>query len=316
MRRPRARTVALGALGLLVLVIFGWIPFWLGGAATARRFTFRDRENEGLTPASFQLPFEAVAFRSADGVDLKGWWVPAPGARGTVVLVHGLNRSRIEMVKKVPFLHRLGWNALLFDLRHHGDSGAAVRSFGYFERQDVHAAVAEARRRLSGLPVAVWGVSLGAASATLAAAEDPTIAAIVCDSTYRSLRDTVGHHLKLFRSFRWWFRILPEWPVANEVVFWIGRRGGFDPDVVDVKKAAAKLNGRPVLFVANSGDRRMPVEIAFELKEAAGPRAQVLVVPGVTHGGAYREGTAAYERAVEDVLTQAVGGPPAQVASR
>lgn len=308
--------MALGALGLLALVVFGWIPFWLGGAATTRRFAYRDRENEGLTPASFKLAFEGVAFRSADGVELRGWWVPADGPRGTVVLVHGLNRSRIEMVKKVPFLHRLGWNALLFDLRHHGDSGPAVRGFGFHERQDVHAAVAEARRRAGGRPVAVWGVSLGAASATLAAAEDPAIAALVCDSAYRSLRDTVGHHLKLFRSFRWWFRVLPEWPVANEVVFWIGRRGGFDPDQVDVRKAAARLGGRPALFVANSGDRRMPVEIAFELKEAAGPRAQVLVVPGATHGGAYREGTAAYERAVEDVLAQAVGGPPPQVASR
>lgn len=308
--------MVLGLLGLLALVIFGWIPFWLGGAATGRRFNYRDRENEGLTPASFELAFEPVAFRSADGVELRGWWVPAAGARGTVVLVHGLNRSRIEMVRKAPFLNRMGWNALLFDLRHHGESGPAVRSFGFFERQDVHAAVAEARRRAAGLPVAVWGVSLGAASATLAAAEDPTIAALVCDSTYRSLRDTIGHHLKLFRSFRWWFRVLPEWPVANEVVFWIGRRGGFDPDAVDVKRAAARLNGRPALFVANSGDPRMPPEIAFELKEAAGPRAQVLVVPGVSHGGAYREGTAAYERAVEDVLGAAVAGPPAHVASR
>jgi hypothetical protein len=32
-------------------------------------------------------------------VALQGWFVPAPGAKGSVVLVHGLNRSRIEMVK-------------------------------------------------------------------------------------------------------------------------------------------------------------------------------------------------------------------------
>jgi len=90
-------------------------------------------------------------------------------------------------------------------------------------------------------------------------------------------------------------------------VFWIGRRGGFDPDGVDVRAAAGRLNGRPVLFVANSEDPRMPKEIAFELQAAAGPAAEVLVVPGRSHGGAWRDGTAAYETAVAALLEAARG---------
>jgi pimeloyl-ACP methyl ester carboxylesterase len=297
----------------LALFVFGWAPYWLAGLATTRRFVYNDKENAGLTPAKLDLPFEDVTFNAADGVRLKGWWVPAPDARGTVILVHGLNRSRIEMVRKAPFLHRLGWNALLFDLRHHGESGGGVSSFGFFEKQDVHAATAFARARAQG-PIVLWGVSLGGAAATLAAAEDPGVAALVCDSSYRSLRDTVAHHLGLFRRFRWWLRIVPTWPVANEVVYWIGRRGGFDPDAVDIRGAAAHLGGRPCLFVCNSGDRRMPSEIAFELKSAAGPQAHVLVVPGRSHGGAYRDATAAYETAVTELLGAAVAAPPVRMA--
>jgi pimeloyl-ACP methyl ester carboxylesterase len=304
--KARSRAKKLGlflALGLAFL-IFGWVPFWLGGMATSRRFNYRDRENAGLTPASFQLPFEDVTFQAADGVPLKGWWVPVTPARGSVVLVHGLNRSRIEMVKKVPFLHQAGWNALLFDLRHHGESGGEVSSFGHFEKQDVRAASAFARGKSPG-PVVLWGVSLGAASATLAAAEDPEVAGLVCDSSYRSLRDTVMHHMTLLRNFRWWGGLVPSWPVGPEVVFWMGKRGGFDPDKVDIQQAAARLSGRPALFVCNSGDKRMPKEIAFDLGKAAGPRAEVLVVPGNSHGGAYRDGTAAYEHAVVRVLDEA-----------
>ena len=52
----------------------------------------------------------------------------------------------------------------------------------------------------------------------------------------------------------------------------------------------------------------MPAEIAFELKSAAGPQAQVLVVPGKSHGGAYRDGTAAYETAVTELLGAAASG--------
>jgi len=308
MRPTVARRLKLAALALVAVVaflIFGYAPYWLAGIATTRRFQYRDVENAGLTPASFNLQSEDVTFTAPDGVVLKGWWVPAPNAHGTVVLVHGLNRRRIEMVKKVPFVVGRGWNALLFDLRHHGESGGSVSTFGYLEKDDTKAAVAYARSRAPG-PVVLWGVSLGAATVTLAAAEDPTIAGLVCDSTYRSLRDTVGHHLNLFRGFRWWLRVVPSWPVAGEIVYWIGRRGRFDPDAVDIRGAAAHLQGRPVLFVCNSDDRRMPKEIAFELKALAGEQARVLVVPGTSHGGAYRDGTAAYQTAVAGVLDDAM----------
>jgi pimeloyl-ACP methyl ester carboxylesterase len=307
MRRAWIKKAALLAAAALLAFVFGWVPYFLGGIATTRRFQYNDKENAGLTPASFALAFEEVSFPSGDGVPLSGWWVPAAEPRGTVVLIHGLNRSRIEMVKKTPFLHGKGWNALLFDLRHHGKSGGTVSSFGHFEKRDVRAAVELARKRSPG-PVVLWGVSLGGASAALAAAEDPSVAALVCDSSYRSLRDTVDHHMTLARNWRWWMRIVPPWPVAAEVRYWIGRRGGFDVDAVDVRAAVARLSGRPALFVCNSGDRRMPPEIAFDLKAAAGAQARVLVVPGNSHGGAWRDGTAAYERAVGEILDEAGGG--------
>lgn len=317
MKRAWIKRAGLLVAAALLAFVFGWVPYFLGGVATTRRFEYNDRENAGLTPASFDLAFEEVAFASGDGTPLSGWWVPAADARGTVVLVHGLNRSRIEMVKKTPFLNRKGWNALLFDLRRHGKSGGTVSSFGYFEKQDVHAAADWARQRTIGSPgpVVLWGVSLGGASAALAAAEDPGVAALVCDSSYRSLRDTVDHHLTLARTWAWWMRLVPQWPVAAEVLYWIGKRGGFDVDAVDVRAAAARIHGRPALFVCNSGDTRMPPEIAFDLKTAAGDRARVLVVPGNSHGGAWRDGTAAYERAVGEILDEAGTGGGAHVAS-
>jgi pimeloyl-ACP methyl ester carboxylesterase len=317
MRRVWLKRVAVGAVLSFVLFAFGWVPWFLAGLATTRRFQFPDRENAGLTPSSFQLAAEDVAFRAPDGVELSGWWVPASPARGSVVMVHGLNRSRVEMVKRVPFVHDAGWNALLLDLRHHGASGGRATTFGAKERQDVAAAVRLARERSPG-PVVLWGVSLGAASVVFAAAEDEAVAGVICDSSYRSLADTVRHHLELFRGFRWWLKLVPRWPVADLAVFWMGRRGGFDPAAVDVQAAAARLAGRPVLFVANSEDRRMPREIAFDLRAAAGEGAEVLVVPGKSHGGAWRDGTAAYQAAAAAVLEAAAraGGGAAVDAAR
>jgi uncharacterized protein len=300
------KRVAVTLVVLLVAFVFGFAPWFLGTRVSSRSFTYNDRENQGLTPASFSLPFEDVKFNGPDGTPLEGWWVPVDDAKGTVVLAHGLNRSRIEMVKKLPFLHAQGWNALLFDMRNHGTSGGSARTFGWLEKDDIHAVTKWARAKSAG-PVVLWGVSAGAAASTLAAAEDREIAGLVCDSSYRSLRDTIRHHIGLARSWRWWMRIVPAWPVTSEVMFWIGRAGHFDPDLVDVEAAAARLRGRPALFVCNSGDRRMPQQIAFDLSKAAGDRAHVLVVPGNSHGGAWRDGTAAYETAVKAVLEEAAG---------
>jgi pimeloyl-ACP methyl ester carboxylesterase len=305
------KRIALLAVAGVLLFVFGWAPWWLAGVATTRSYRYDDKENAGLTPASFHLAFEDVAFRASDGVELKAWWVPAQPARGTVVLVHGLNRSRIEMVKKTEFLHALGWNALLLDLRHHGASGGTVSSFGWFERLDVRAAREWAQQRSPG-PVVLWGVSLGGATVMLEAADDPGVSGVVCDSTYRSLPDTIRHHLHLVASHTWWLRPLPEGLLASEVLFWTRRRGGFEPANVDVAQAAAKLSGRPCLFVCNSGDVRMPSDIAFELRDAVGGTAKVLVVPGKSHGGAWRDGTPAYQAAVTELLQTVLGQRQAQ----
>src|SRR5262249_14272150 len=296
------KRILLVLLAALALFVFGWAPYWLASVFTGSKFQMTDKENDGLTPASFQLAYEGVAFQASDGGPLKGWWVPGPAeAKGTVVLVPGVNRSALQMVQKVPFVPDEGWTAFLFDLRFHGESGGTMRSLGWYERQDVHAAIDLARQRAKG-PVVLWGISFGGATSVLTAAEDPAVAGIVCDSSYRSLRDTARHHVQLFRHFRWWFRLVPAWPVSDEALVWFSRKTGVNPDDLDIVKAAGRLRPRPALFVANSGDRRMPQEIAFELKAAAGDHANVLVIPGQSHGGAWREGTVPYETAVEKVL--------------
>ena len=318
MRRWLKRLAVTLAAGIAFLM-FGLLPWFLAGLFTARTFQMPDKENEGVTPSSLGLKFEDVSFPSRDGVSLSGWWVPAENARGTVVLVHGLNRSRIEMVRKAPFLVHAGWNALPFDLRRHGKSGGERRSLGAGERLDVLGAFDYAKAKAAG-PVVVWGISFGAAASVLAAAEEPGIAAIVCDSSYRSLRDTARHHLELFRQFasrpsssperppvmirmlRAALPWVPTWPTADLTLFWMGRRGGFDPDALDIVKAAERLRGRPALFVAGSGDERMPPQIAEDLALAAGEKASVLVVKSERHGHAYTDGTEAYEKAVTTVL--------------
>lgn len=300
-----------------LLFLFGFVPYTLGGIATRRRFSLPDKENTEYVKTSFTVPREDITLTSRDGVSISGWWIPADNPRGTVILVHGLNRSRIEMVKKVEPLHAWGFNCVLIDLRHHGASGGDATTFGLTEKYDVRAATDFALSKFPG-PIVLWGVSLGGATVTLEAADDPRVAGLITDSAYDSLPNTVRHHLRLFRGFRFGgipaLQLVPQWPTSSLVLFWIKQRGGFDPEEVDVLAAAAKVNGRPSLFVANRGDARIPFAIAEEMTKLAGPKSHMLLTESKSHGGAWRDAREPYEAAVRKLLDE-VAPPLADAAA-
>jgi len=291
---------ALGAVFYLVV-----IPGFFVHVLATRRFNYPD-PNQGKTPKSYGLEFEWVEFHSSEQIPLRGWFIPAEGqARGTIIYCHGLNRSRVEMLPEAVWGHQLGYDGLLFDFRHAGQSGGETTTLGYQERLDVLAAARFALdERRSPRPVIVWGVSMGATAALLAAADSPDIDAVISDSSFLSLRNTLAHHLRLFLH-------LPGFPLADEVAWGIAWRGGFRPSQFDLGEAVARIGSRPVLFVAVEGDRRMPPLIARELyAQAVSPQKKLVVLPGKRHGEGFNQETEQYEQAVREFLAGIPPGRP------
>ena len=179
----------------------------------------------------------------------KGWYIPAEGtARGTIIYCHGLNRTRIEMLPDAVFGHSLGYNGLLFDFRHQGGSGGDITTLGYQERLDVEGAVRYAlEQEQAARPVVVWGVSMGASAALMAAAESPDISAVISDSSFDSIMGTMRHHLKLFLH-------LPGFPIADEVAYWTAWRGHFRLADFDLVKADG-AHRRPAHSLRGGGGR-------------------------------------------------------------
>jgi len=291
------RNVILILAALVAGFLFLFVPWFFSNLGTRGRFHYPD-PNDGKTPISYGMQFDWVEFRSNDGIQLKGWYVPAQGEpRGTMVYCHGLNRTRIEMLPMAAFGHELGYDGLLFDFRHQGSSGGEVTTLGYRERFDVIGAVRYAlEQRRAKRPVIVWGVSMGAAAALMAAAESPDIAAVISDSSFLSLSDTVRHHWRLFFH-------LPTFPIADEVLYLLAWRGGFRPSEFDLVKAVTRIGDRPILFVALANDRRMPPSIAQDLfAHAISSRKALIVLPGQRHGEAFNLDREQYEAAVRQFV--------------
>ena len=210
------RNVLLMVAALVAAFFLVVVPWFFTSIITHRQYHYPD-PNDGKTPKSYNLDFRWIEFTSPDGIPLKGWYIPAEGtARGTIIYCHGLNRTRIEMLPDAVFGHSLGYNGLLFDFRHQGMSGGAITTLGYQERLDVEGAVRYAlEQEQAARPVVVWGVSMGASAALMAAAESPDISAVISDSSFDSMLGTMRHHLKLFLH-------LPGFPIADEVGYWVG----------------------------------------------------------------------------------------------
>lgn len=291
-----------------LVFFYGVVPWFLTGIATTRRFHFRD-PLDSKTPESFGLNFHDIEFSSSDGITLKGWYVPAGGtAKGAIVYVHGYNRSRVEMLPEAVFGHGLGYDGLLFDLRHQGASGGDESSIGYQERLDVEAAARYAREHEQAPPpVIAWGVSMGAAAALMAAADSQDVNAVISDSSFLNYSDMIRHHYYLFRGIIrrrwWWFPPLPAFPIADEVIYWTAWRGHFSPADFDLEKAVSRIGARPILFVGVEGDQRMPPSIARRLYgDAESELKDILIVPGTRHGEGFNSGNKQYEGAVTTFL--------------
>ncbi len=131
------------------------------------------------TPAGHGLAYEEVAFNTADGLTLRGWYIPSQN-RAVILLLHPFSGNRLSMLDQAAMLARHGYGALLFDLRAHGESDGQAISF---RGEDALAALAylQARPDVDPSRIGALGASLGGFVAIQAAAESEALRAVVAD---------------------------------------------------------------------------------------------------------------------------------------
>jgi len=224
-----------------------------------------------------------VKVRNAKGLLLEcSWWEPVDGQRiaqelPCVVYMHGNSSCRLEALELLPLVLQTGCMLFAFDFAGCGLSEGDHITLGYKEKDDAREVIDFLRASGKVSTVALWGRSMGAATALLHGHRDPSIAAMVLDSPFSSLERLAKEVIDqaqikhkpdlLVRAFMRMMR--------NTIV----KRSG-----LDILKLRPIENVDtcfiPALFVAGSGDQFIPPSHATDICDKYAGDKNILLVEG------------------------------------
>src|SRR5215212_2429663 len=207
---------------------------------------------------------EKVEFPGLDGHKLEGWFIPGPDASEApwpvVLLAHGYGGYKEQMVGYAGIVHAGGFATMMFDMPGSGLRRGQPVTLGFRERWDLIAAARYLRRRddVDKERIGVLGVSMGAATARLAAADEPSIKAIVSDSAYADLAEMVKPGVRAFLG-------LPSFPFAPLIARYAEVMIGAKASDIVPSRAAAALGDRPVLVIHGLDDTLVSPDSAYKI---------------------------------------------------
>ncbi len=300
--RGRRRHGLLAWAGRIVGTVMAGYIGYLGLRGSSRLLhpelrPFEPLEGWPATPAELGLGYEDVRFTTDDGVTLSGWLIPAGRpTRAAVIVMHGFSGHRLpELAAFVPWLQPR-YNVLQFDFRGHGGSAQSPVTVGSRERLDVAAAVRLLERRGFG-PIALIGLSMGAAVALLAAPDLP-VAAVVADAAFARLRNPVAN---VMRSQGYPFPRLG----SRIIVAAAGVRAR--TRLLSPIDRVAKIAPRGLLLIAPRRDELIDYTESVELYRAAREPKELFIVDDAEHSTARWVAGPEYERRVLDFLARHLG---------
>ncbi|MEZ5536123.1 MAG: alpha/beta fold hydrolase [Thiolinea sp.] len=211
----------------------------------------------------------------------KGITLPAYGtSRGMMVLLHGRNGRKEDLLAVAERFAAAGFRCLIPDLPGHGDSPLPTMAFGSseFERNLPAEILSDARQhfQLPDEPAVLWGMSMGGAFAVGAARSAPAWDALMVVSSFAALDEV----LKIYIPNRW-HKLANIMQPFFDAAQWLNG----EPGISQMQPAQwAKQLSVPALVVHGERDRYVPIQQGRKLYESlASKEKHWITVPGGGH---------------------------------
>ncbi len=217
--------------------------------------------------------------RAYDGTSLNAYCFeqPKPTQRW-MIAVHGYRQSASSMFPFAKPFYEAGFNVMLPECRGCGRSGGNYYGLGWADRMDI---VKWCRLISADQPkadIVLLGVSTGADAVLMASGEDnlPTnVRCVIADSAYSRLTD-LSNYLIGKRS-------LPAGLLTFSASLITYLRAGYSFMEASAVNQVCRSH-TPTLFIHGERDELFPVEMCYELFEAADCVKDILIIPEASHG--------------------------------
>ncbi len=235
-----------------------------------------------VAEANLGAAHEDVAFRTSDGLLLRGWYVPSKNGAAVIAFP-----GRTGPQRHTRMLVRHGYGVLLFDRRGEGQSDGDPNAFGWAMDKDLKAAAAFLQRRpdVDRDRIGGIGLSVGGEMMLQTAAETDAIKAVVSEGAgERSIREVVENGT--------WAEVPSQFLLTVGTALFSNH---LPP--ANLKDLAPRIAPRPVFFIyatrGTGGEELNPTFYA-----AAGQPKTLWQVPGSSHTGGIKARPMEYERRV------------------
>lgn len=276
--RKAGKVLKIILLSLLVLLIaiLALIPPLIMKGMIPSHADFKE-----YSPSDFGVNAVRIGITTEDDLKLVSWEVGTEQTKAVVLFLSGIqNPSVTAFFGHAKMLAENGYSSLLIEMRSHGKSEGDKIYLGMKEYLDVKAGVRYIRSKeeYRKVPIIVFGVSMGGATAINSIGEIEGIDGLISASAYSSWVDVFCDNMAGMGA--------PEPLAALEKPFvwlYLGLEYGFGNVGINPLNEIKNLNGRPALLMHSKGDTQVPFKSFERLVKAAPKQVDTYTCEGDYH---------------------------------
>lgn len=265
MDQPGTRAWIVGMKSMLIFIqiaavlLIAYCGFGLMLYLRQARILYMPVRDVSYTPDELGLEFEEVVFKTEDGLQLAGWYIPAENSSFTVLFCHGNGGNITHRLDSINLFYSLGLNCFIFDYRGYGNSqGRPTEEGTYLDAAAAYKWLTEEKKVSPGSIIA-FGRSLGGSVAAQLASK-VEIGSLIIESAFTSYAE-MGKRFYPYMPVRWFARF------GYETIHYVR----------DVRC--------PVMIIHSRNDEVIPFEFGLELYEAANEPKEFVEIFGSHNDG-------------------------------
>jgi pimeloyl-ACP methyl ester carboxylesterase len=252
-------------------------------------------KEKGMWKNFDEIEKEEYILNSYDGYELHMLYIPAEEKSDKYVIIsHGYTGCRLGSVKYFHLFHDLGFNAVLYDDRGHGDNVHVPCTMGFKESRDLMEVIKHVYERFGdNIVLGLHGESMGSALTNNALQYKPRIDFIVSDCGYNDLMKLYGHLVNKNLHLPKFYANLAS--LVTRIFF-----GYAYKQVSPIKYI--RENEIPICFFHGEDDSLIPCSHAKDMHEANKGYSELYIVPGAEHAMSVITDEASYRAKVKSFL--------------